>query len=134
MPAPDLAPVVATLKARVPDLMAIYAFGSRIQGTAGPDSDMDLAVLVGGYADPVLLWTLSSELAGLVGCSVDLLDFRGASTVMQDQILRTGVRLWASGIEVDDYELFVLNEKLRLNERREGLLEDIMARGTVYGR
>ncbi len=134
MPTPDLTPAVATLKARVPDLMAVYAFGSRIQGTAGPDSDLDLAVLVGGYADPVLLWTLSSELAGIVGCPVDLLDFRGASTVMQDQILRTGVRLWASGIEVDDYELFVLNEKLRLNERREGLLEDIMARGTVYGR
>lgn len=53
---------------------------------------------------------------------------------MQDQILRSGVRLWASGIEVEDYELFVLNEKLRLNERSEGLLEDIMARGTVYGR
>ena len=65
---------------------------------------------------------------------MDLLDFRGASTVMQDQILRSGVRLWASGIEIDDYELFVLNEKLRLNERSEGLLEDIMARGTVYGR
>ena len=47
MPTPDLTPAVATLKARVPGLMAVYAFGSRIQGTAGPDSDLDLAVLVG---------------------------------------------------------------------------------------
>ena len=35
--------------------MAVYAFGSRIQGTAQAESDLDLAILVEGYVDPVLL-------------------------------------------------------------------------------
>ena len=37
--------IIGTLQNRVPNLLAIYAFGSRSQGTAGPDSDLDLAVL-----------------------------------------------------------------------------------------
>lgn len=32
---------VRTLQARLPDLLAVYGFGSRVQGTAGPDSDLD---------------------------------------------------------------------------------------------
>ena len=41
--------VVRMLKAAWPDLLAIYAFGSRIKGTANPASDLDLAVLVPAY-------------------------------------------------------------------------------------
>ena len=40
--------IVPLLQARVPGLLGIYAFGSHTQGTAGPDSDLDLAVLVAG--------------------------------------------------------------------------------------
>lgn len=56
-------PIARLLQAQVPGLLAIYAFGSRVQGTAGPDSDLDLAVLVAGYADPVRLWQLAGDLA-----------------------------------------------------------------------
>lgn len=41
-------PIVALLLQRVPGLMAVYAFGSQVQGTAGLHSDLDLAVLVAG--------------------------------------------------------------------------------------
>jgi hypothetical protein len=53
--------LIALLKHRLPGLLAIYGFGSRIhhQGvTARPDSDLDLAVLLEGYADPVILFDL----------------------------------------------------------------------------
>ena len=53
--------LVHDLQARVPKLLAIYAFGSRIQNCARTDSDLDLAVLVAGYAEPVSLWTLAGE-------------------------------------------------------------------------
>ena len=36
--------ILDLLQRRVPGLLAIYVFGSRSQGTAGPDSDLDLAV------------------------------------------------------------------------------------------
>lgn len=40
--------VVAALKKRWRDLLGVWAFGSRIQGNARPDSDWDLAILIPG--------------------------------------------------------------------------------------
>ena len=125
--------ILELLQRRVPDLLAIYAFGSRIQGTAGPDSDLDLAVLVAGYADPLALWALSGDLADLAGCPVDLLDLRAASTVMQHQIITIGQRCWAQDAQAALYEAAILSEKTALDTARAGLLSDIQKRGTVYG-
>ena len=85
--------VVRRLRETVPGLMGVYAFGSRTEGTAQPDSDLDLAVLVAGYAEPLQLWDLAAELADLTRCDVDLLDLRAANTVMQHQILTRGCGL-----------------------------------------
>lgn len=122
------------LCARLPGVQAIYAFGSRIEGTAGPDSDLDLAVLVDGYAPPILLWELSGEIADLAGCPVDLLDFRAASTVMQYRILSTGRRWWVDDSRVDCYEAGVLSDKTELDCARAGLLADVQREGRIYGR
>ena len=126
--------IVQTLQDRLPHLLAVYAFGSRIQGTSGPDSDLDLAVLVAGYADPWELFDLASRLADLVGCEVDLLDLRAASTVMQYQVITTGERWWAKDVQAGIYEDAILSEKTALDEARAGLLADIQQRGVVYGR
>ncbi|MEQ1622457.1 MAG: nucleotidyltransferase domain-containing protein [Methylococcales bacterium] len=129
-------PVLAAIRAAFPETLAVYAFGSRINANANAnaDSDLDLSVLVAGYADPLRLWELSGELADIVGCPVDLLDMRAASTVMQYQILQTGRRLWGSELEVGLFEVYVLSEKTELDTARAGLLADIQTRGSVYGR
>ena len=116
--------VVPILQARVPQLLAIYAFGSRVTGTAGPESDLDLAVLVAGYADPLALFELAGDLAEVVGCAVDLLDMRAASTVMQYQIMTTGQRWWASDVQAALFEAMVLSEKTALDAARAGVLSD----------
>lgn len=125
--------IVQTLQDRVPHLLAVYAFGSRIQGQFRPDSDLDLAVLVAGYADTILLFNLASDLADITNCPVDLLDMRAASTVMQYQILSTGQRWWAKDIQARLFECMVLSEKTALDEARAGLMQDIQTRGTIYG-
>jgi predicted nucleotidyltransferase len=127
-------PVVQVLRRTLPDALAIYAFGSQVAGTARVDSDLDLAVLVAGYADPLQLWDLSHQLAAFAGCPVDLLDLRAASTVMQYQVLMHGKRLWAEGMDADLFECFVMGEKLALDEARAGTLADIAKDGRVYGR
>lgn len=126
--------IIQTLQTRVPKLLAIYAFGSRIQGTAGSDSDLDLAVLVAGYADPLALFELAGDLADVAGCAVDLLDLRAASTVMQYQIITTGQRWWARDAQAALFEAAVLSEKTALETARAGLLADIQTKGTIYGR
>lgn len=126
--------LVAAIRRRLPHTLAIYAFGSQAQGVAQADSDLDLAVLVAGYAPPLLLWELSGELADLVNCAVDLLDLRAASTVMQFEVLRHAQRLWAMDLEADLFECYVMSEKLQLDASRAGVLADIRREGRVHAR
>lgn len=127
------AAIIQTLQTSLPNLLAIYAFGSRIQGTAQMDSDLDLAVLVAGYAEPLVLWSLASDLSDVADCPVDLLDLRAASTVMQYQIITTGQRWWALDVQAALFEAAILSDKTELDTARAGLLSDIQKRGKVYG-
>ena len=126
--------VISTIRSAFPNALAIYAFGSRITGTANADSDLDLAVLVAGYADPLQLWDIANNLADKTACPVDLLDMRAASTVMQSQVISTGKTVWDIGLPAHLFEVFVLSEKLALDEAREPLLQTITREGHVYAR
>ncbi len=126
--------ILSLLQSRFPGVLSVYAFGSRISGDAGPDSDLDLAILVAGQADPVTLWETAGDLADLAGCPVDLLDFRNASTVIQYRILTTGERWWSAGSAVDAYEAGIFSDKTELDTARAPLLADIQREGRVHGR
>lgn len=126
--------IVQTLQGKIPELLAIYAFGSRVQGTANAQSDLDLAVLVAGYAEPLNLWSLASDLEDIAGCPADLLDLRAASTVMQYQIITTGERWWNKDIQASLFETTILSEKTALDSARAGLLSDIQKQGKIYAR
>ncbi len=122
------------LPVHLPELLGVYAFGSRIQGVFKADSDLDLAILVAGKADPLILWDIAQQMAITLDYDVDLLDMRVASTVMQYQILSTGRRIWAKDDQAAIYESFILSEKTALDEWRAGLVSDIEQRRSVYGR
>lgn len=130
----DLACAQAHIQRSLPGLIAIYLFGSQATGDAIATSDVDLAVLVRGKIEPLRLWELAGELADIVHRPVDLVDLRAASTVMQHQIVSKGRRLWTcAGIDAGIYELFIFSEKMKLDEARAGLLDDISKDGRIYG-
>ncbi len=132
---PEAETMVCTeLQKAFPNALSIYAFGSRIQGTANAQSDLDLAVLVAGYADPLQLFEMANQLADQLGYEIDLLDLRAASTVMQHQVITTGRRLWAKDVQADLFDVFVLNEKLALDELRAEQLNEIRETGRIYGK
>lgn len=133
MLAPDGA-ILASVLAKIPNLMALYVFGSRVLGTPRPECDLDLSVLAPGFIDPNLLWSLSNDIASLVNGDVDLLDLRAASTVMQYQVLSTGKAVWDIGLKARLFEVAVLGEKLALDEARKPLLKNITREGHVYAR
>ncbi|MDU8607788.1 type VII toxin-antitoxin system MntA family adenylyltransferase antitoxin [Pseudomonas syringae group sp. 247E2] len=122
------------LQSRLPDLLAVYLFGSQATGHANSESDLDLAVLVPGTLDPLDLWRLAGEIADIVNLPVDLIDLRTASTVMKYQIITKGRRLWCKDEAAGIFEAFVLSEKTSLDCARAGLLEDIQKNGVVHGR
>lgn len=130
----DLTGITIFLRAQLSSLLALYHFGSHVEGTADIHSDVDLAVLVDGKVSAVALWELAQQLADEVGCDIDLVDLRAASTVMQYQIITTGQCLWARDAQVAIYESFILSEKTALDTLRKDLLADIEREGSVYGR
>jgi uncharacterized protein len=122
----------------LPSTMAIYVFGSRASDDSTAQSDLDMAVLVAGYAEVVALWSLASDIAIEINCDVDLLDMRAASTVMQYQILSKGSRVWQSSVaavalDVGLFECAMLSEMTALNEARGDLITDIQKSGRIYG-
>ena len=126
--------LINQIKSSLPNVLAIYAFGSQITGHSNEHSDLDLAVLIDGQVETFDLWDLASQLSEIAGCDVDLLNMRLASTVMQYQILQTGRTLWAKQPDAGLFESFILSEKINLDVLRKGLLEDIDQRGSIYAR
>lgn len=63
--------VCTELQKAFTNALGIYAFGSRVQGTANAQSDLDLAVLVAGYADPLQLFETANQLAEKLGYEVN---------------------------------------------------------------
>ncbi len=126
---------VATIRAAMPDVQAIYRFGSTVAGADGPGSDLDLAVLGSQPIDPVVRFDLQEQLASVVRRPVDLVDLRAASPVMAMQVLAEGELLLDSAPEARGlFEDRAYGSYARLNEERRGILERVAAEGTVYGR
>jgi predicted nucleotidyltransferase len=126
--------VVDILRERVPGCVAIYLFGSHAAGTASSDSDVDLAVLAPAPLADEERWHLAQTLAVALGRDVDLVDLRRASAVMRVQVIDAGKLLFESDVSLrQEFEATALSDYARLNEERRGILDDIRARGSVYG-
>lgn len=119
---------------RLPDIQAIYLFGSRATGDAIPGSDLDLAFLSGSTIDEIKVWKTEQHLATLAVNDVDLIDLRNASTVMRMQVIARGHRVYCKEErQCDEFEDFIFSDYARLNEERAAILSDIAQRGTVHG-
>jgi uncharacterized protein len=90
----DLGAAVSQIISEVPDVDAIYVFGSVATGDDLPGSDVDVALLAPRKLDSMARFRLQERIAVKLGRSVDLVDLRAASTVMRVEVLRHGeVRL-----------------------------------------
>jgi predicted nucleotidyltransferase len=79
-------------------IQRLSLFGSRLKGTARPDSDIDLLVEFEPGREPGLLGlaTMEAELATLLGgAQVDLRTPQDLSQYFRDQVLRTAAVQYA---------------------------------------
>lgn len=134
-PEVDTRELVEMLRARLPGLLAIYAFGSYGTGARSRDSDLDLAIYAGAPLPSYEVWRASVELAELAGRDVDLVDLGAATTVMRARVISTGERLWcARRPECETFEDYAYSAYARLQEERRDILKDVLSRGSVHGR
>ncbi|TKB67410.1 MAG: nucleotidyltransferase domain-containing protein [Nitrospira sp.] len=126
--------LVEYIKKSIPDLIALYRFGSQAKGTARPDSDVDLAVLSRVALSELRRFELAQELATQLHRDVDLVDLRSASTVMRMQVISTGECLNAPGESARrEFEMYAYSDYARLNEERREILKRVRMSGLIYG-
>jgi uncharacterized protein len=129
----NLAPALEILRREMPDLVAVYLFGSAADDALRPDSDVDLAVYAGMPIDRTRLLILQEALAKAVGREVDLIDLAAVSTVLQVQAIGEG-----RAIDIRDpdaagfFEVRILRDYQDLKARRADIEADIVERGRVY--
>jgi predicted nucleotidyltransferase len=75
------------------DVDLAIAFGSVAAGTAGTDSDVDVAVLTSEPMSATRKESLIAAIAVATGRPVDLVDLRGAGVHLTGVVLRTGKRI-----------------------------------------
>lgn len=126
---------VRLLREALPNLVALYRFGSTVSGQTLRESDVDFALLAPRPLEPLERWEWQEKLAARLHRSVDLVDLLRASTVLRMQVVSSGIVLFESNRAARDrFETAVFSSYARLNEERRAILDQVRREGTVYGR
>jgi len=120
-----------------PDTQGIYLYGSYVTGDAQPDSDLDLAVLLPhaqARASGLLYFSpLFQRLCDLTGRQVDLINLRQTSTVLGNQIVSFGRRIFVGDLYAcDEFEALNLSLYQKLNDERAQILADFLLTKRAY--
>ncbi len=73
---------------RYPELRLAIPFGSRVDGDARPDSDIDLALLANAPLSGALVRELAEATGSDLGCPVDIVDLHQAPQPITGQALK----------------------------------------------
>jgi uncharacterized protein len=121
------------IKERIPNLVAIYLYGSHANGRARSDSDVDFGVLADSPIVPATLQDVHLALSPLHD-AVDLVDLREVPLTLAIQVIDEGKVLFChSDAKRAKWETTTMSRYAHLNEERREILEDIRKRGKIYG-
>jgi len=123
---------VRALLARFPDAVAIYRYGSTVDGSEREGSDVDVALLGRAPLPERAVFDALIELSDALGRDVDLVDLRRVPTTLRMQVVTRGVPIYGSDeCERSRFEDYVFASYARLNEERRGVLARIAAEGRI---
>jgi len=129
--------IVEVVCRHYPDVQAVYLFGTYCTRDEGPDSDVDIALLLpvpsSKMARSLAMGACWGELASVLGKDVDLVNLRRVDTVFQNEILNTARELFVGNRNAaDEFSLLVMSLYQKLTEERAEIVQEIMRTGRVY--
>ena len=123
----NLAP--GLLKELLPELKLAYIFGSHADGTATPESDVDLAFLSCLPIPSIQRFDIAQELTERFNLNVDLVDLREAGALLKTEIIMKGRQLVGTKLDADYFAMHVLRDyqdyKYHVADIEAQILQDI---------
>jgi len=120
--------------AALPDVMAIYVYGSFARGEDWPSSDLDIAILLPPGRQVTDILQLVNDISRRVHREVDLVDLRQAGDVLRREVLDSGQVLFQGDPErILAWEASALTRYGHYREEIRGILEDFRRTGIGYG-
>lgn len=134
----DINTLIDVLVDSIPDLGAVYLFGSHASGDDRPDSDVDIAILPSRDQprpfDPVKLFSIRETLAARCSRDVDLVDLSAAPVVLAKEIIGANRRVFCSDCDrADEFEMLTLSLYQKLNDERREIVDAGLAGEKFYG-
>ena len=124
--------MTTTILKFLPDVKAIYLFGSYAHGQALPDSDIDLAVINDEPMDENHFFEMILLIATALNRDIDLIDIKRTPLDMKFEIISTGVLIYDKNPQQTlEYETLIMSMYQRFNEERSGILEEIVRSGKI---
>ena len=114
--------LVEHIRQVIPEVLAVYAYGSRVRQEQHPASDLDLALLLPGGAriSPLVLAQLRGDLESAAGIEVDVSILSITTQIVHcKEVVTNGQRIFVSDPQaVDEFEMYTLSGYARLCEDR----------------
>jgi predicted nucleotidyltransferase len=126
-----------TILGHYPEAQAIYIYGSYASGDARQDSDVDIGLLLPStQAKQISALDLADcrfALEEALGKTVDLLNLRRVSTVLQKEVTCKGRLIHnAAPYAVAEFEMLTLSYYQKLNEERRDILAEFFRSKQAY--
>ena len=124
--------IIKTITAKLPDVQAIYRYGSAGSIYERPDSDIDIAILASRIVPFQEMIELAATLMGLTERDIDLHDLRKLPVTLRVQIVLQGKRIYCVDcVAAETYDSHTLSDYVRLNEERHLIIKDIQQREQI---
>jgi len=117
------------LRELVPEISLAYIFGSQVDGTATPESDIDIAFLSKLTTPNIRRFHIAQELSERLKLDVDLVDLREAGAPIKTEVIMKGLQLLGTKLEADLFAMYVFKDyqyyKYHVADIERQILEDI---------
>lgn len=130
----DIKQTIISYAKQIPDLMAVYIFGSFSQGQTHKNSDIDIAFLANEPLADVERWQLAQQIAITLKQDVDLVDLSNCSEVLRFMVISSGELIYKQDKKIIEYyahQTYCLY--MDLQELKAEQYLDIIKNKSVYG-
>jgi len=129
--------MVQTCLSHLPEIQAIYLFGSWGKEQQTEQSDLDLALLLPQQQAKDLGSLYGSALYKALEClfkiDIDLINLREANTVLQKEIIADGRCVYnADAYAADEFEMLTMSYYQKLNDERAAVLQSFYKTKRAY--